>query len=55
MAELEELEQEELEDNMKRMGGLPSVPSSRLPSAPASHRASKFNSVLEGKLLQRLF
>lgn len=40
MAELEELEQEALEDNMKSMGGLPSVPSSRLPSAPSGHRAT---------------
>ncbi|KAK5877733.1 hypothetical protein CesoFtcFv8_025212 [Champsocephalus esox] len=41
LAELEELEQEELEGNMKRMGGLPSVPSSKLPSArPSSHRAT---------------
>ncbi|KAF7213434.1 charged multivesicular body protein 4c [Nothobranchius furzeri] len=32
LAELEELEQQELEDKMKRMGGLPSVPSSKLPS-----------------------
>ncbi|XP_068438160.1 charged multivesicular body protein 4c [Clinocottus analis] len=40
LAELEELEQEELEDNMKSMGGLPSVPSSKLPSAGPSHRAS---------------
>ncbi|CAK6970249.1 charged multivesicular body protein 4c [Scomber scombrus] len=40
LAELAELEQEELEDNMKRMGGLPSVPSSRLPSARPSQRAT---------------
>ncbi|XP_059183119.1 charged multivesicular body protein 4c [Centropristis striata] len=40
MAELEELEQEDMEENMKSMGGLPSVPSSRLPSAPTSHRAT---------------
>ncbi|KAF1373115.1 hypothetical protein PFLUV_G00256970 [Perca fluviatilis] len=40
MAELAELEQEELEDSMKSMGGLPSVPSSKLPSARPSHRAT---------------
>ncbi|CAJ1082535.1 charged multivesicular body protein 4c [Xyrichtys novacula] len=40
LAELEELEQEDLEDNMKSMGGLPSVPSSRLPSVPSGHRAT---------------
>ncbi|XP_020515684.2 charged multivesicular body protein 4c [Labrus bergylta] len=40
LAELEELEQQELEDNMKSMGGLPSVPSIKLPSAGPSHRAT---------------
>lgn len=40
LAELEELEQEDLEDNMKSMGGLPSVPSTKLPSARPSHRAT---------------
>ncbi|TDG97383.1 hypothetical protein EPR50_G00225470 [Perca flavescens] len=40
MAELAELEQEELEDSMKSMGGLPSVPSSKLPSARPSHRTT---------------
>ncbi|XP_029979034.1 charged multivesicular body protein 4c [Sphaeramia orbicularis] len=40
LAELEELEQEDLENSMKRMGGLPSVPSSKLPSARPSQRAS---------------
>ncbi|XP_012708629.2 charged multivesicular body protein 4c [Fundulus heteroclitus] len=38
LAELEELEQEDLEENMKSMGGLPSVPSSKLPSSQPSHR-----------------
>uniref|UniRef100_A0A3Q3AP61 Charged multivesicular body protein 4C n=1 Tax=Kryptolebias marmoratus TaxID=37003 RepID=A0A3Q3AP61_KRYMA len=42
LAELEELEQQEMEDNMKSMGGLPSVPSSKLPSARPSQRASEF-------------
>ncbi|XP_026148141.1 charged multivesicular body protein 4c [Mastacembelus armatus] len=40
LAELAELEQEELEDNMKSMGGLPNVPSSKLPSARPSQRAT---------------
>ncbi|KAK2859579.1 hypothetical protein Q5P01_004199 [Channa striata] len=40
LAELEELEQEELEDSMKNMGGLPSVPNSKLPSARPSQRAT---------------
>ncbi|KAM8822972.1 charged multivesicular body protein 4c [Spinachia spinachia] len=40
MAELAELEQEDLEDNMKSMGGLPSVPSSKLPSVKPGHRAT---------------
>ncbi|KAM3592989.1 uncharacterized protein V6R79_003349 [Siganus canaliculatus] len=40
LAELEELEQEGLEDSMMSMGGLPSVPSSKLPSARPSHRAT---------------
>lgn len=40
LAELEELEQEDLENSMKSMGGLPSVPSSKLPSARPSQRAS---------------
>uniref|UniRef100_A0A3Q3VVC1 Uncharacterized protein n=1 Tax=Mola mola TaxID=94237 RepID=A0A3Q3VVC1_MOLML len=43
LAELEELEQEDLEDNMKSMVGLPSVPSSKLPSARPSRRSSKCN------------
>ncbi|XP_068160363.1 charged multivesicular body protein 4c [Antennarius striatus] len=38
LAELEELEQEELEDNMKTMGGLPSVPTAALPSTRPSQR-----------------
>uniref|UniRef100_A0A8C6UYG3 Charged multivesicular body protein 4C n=1 Tax=Neogobius melanostomus TaxID=47308 RepID=A0A8C6UYG3_9GOBI len=37
MAELAELEQEELEDTM---GELPSVPASKLPAAPRGHRSS---------------
>ncbi|XP_076017255.1 charged multivesicular body protein 4c [Genypterus blacodes] len=40
LAELAELEEEDMENNMMSMGGLPSVPSSRMPSAPQSHRAS---------------
>ncbi|GAA6215079.1 charged multivesicular body protein 4c-like [Lates japonicus] len=40
LAELAELEQEELEENMKTMGRLPSVPSSKLPSGRPSHRAT---------------
>ncbi|XP_034428545.1 charged multivesicular body protein 4c isoform X2 [Hippoglossus hippoglossus] len=40
LAELAELEQEELEENMKRMGGLPSVPSSKVPSARHGQRAT---------------
>uniref|UniRef100_A0A4W6FJK2 Charged multivesicular body protein 4C n=1 Tax=Lates calcarifer TaxID=8187 RepID=A0A4W6FJK2_LATCA len=42
LAELAELEQEELEENMKTMGGLPSVPSSKVPSGRPSQRASKY-------------
>lgn len=40
MAELAELEQEDLEESMNSMGGLPSVPSSKLLSARPSHRAT---------------
>lgn len=40
MAELAELEEAELEESMDRMGGLPSVPSSRLPKTRPSQRAS---------------
>ncbi|XP_018550863.1 charged multivesicular body protein 4c [Lates calcarifer] len=40
LAELAELEQEELEENMKTMGGLPSVPSSKVPSGRPSQRAT---------------
>ncbi|XP_045900471.1 charged multivesicular body protein 4c [Micropterus dolomieu] len=40
LAELAELEQEELENNMKSMGGLPSVPSAKLPSARPQQRAT---------------
>ncbi|KAM3860531.1 charged multivesicular body protein 4c [Diretmus argenteus] len=38
LAELAELEQEELESSMKNMGRLPSVPTSKLPSTQPSHR-----------------
>ncbi|KAF5901802.1 GTPase IMAP family member 4-like, partial [Clarias magur] len=38
LAELEELEQEDLEESMKTMGGLPTVPTSKLPSTRPSHR-----------------
>ncbi|TNN57936.1 Charged multivesicular body protein 4c [Liparis tanakae] len=54
MAELEELEQQELEDNMKSMGGLPSVPSSKLPSARPSHRATTKKRVEEDDDMQML-
>ncbi|XP_019942889.2 charged multivesicular body protein 4c [Paralichthys olivaceus] len=40
LAELAELEQEDLEESMKSMGGLPSVPSSKLPSAWHGHRTT---------------
>ncbi|KAM9436540.1 charged multivesicular body protein 4b-like [Clarias gariepinus] len=40
LAELEELEQEDLEESMKTMGGLPSVPASKLPSTRPSHRTT---------------
>ncbi|XP_029001567.1 charged multivesicular body protein 4c [Betta splendens] len=40
LAELEELEQEELENSMKKMGGLPSVPNAKLPSARPGQRAT---------------
>lgn len=43
LAELEELEQQDLEESMKKIGGLPSVPSSKLPSARPGQRASKYN------------
>lgn len=45
MAELAELEEAELEESMDRMGGLPSVPSSRLPKTRPSQRACKCNAV----------
>ncbi|XP_074549752.1 charged multivesicular body protein 4c [Halichoeres trimaculatus] len=54
MAELEELEQEALEDDMKSMGGLPSVPSSRLPSAPSGHRATTKKRVEEEEDMRTL-
>ncbi|XP_014838398.1 PREDICTED: charged multivesicular body protein 4c-like [Poecilia mexicana] len=41
LAELEELEQEDLKENMKSMGGLPSVPSSKLPSSRPSRATTK--------------
>ncbi|KAL4001153.1 N-acyl-aromatic-L-amino acid amidohydrolase [Sarotherodon galilaeus] len=41
LAELEELEQEDLDESMMSMGGLPSVPSSKLPSSRSNERASK--------------
>ncbi|KAF3703684.1 Charged multivesicular body protein 4c Chromatin-modifying protein 4c [Channa argus] len=40
LAELEELEQEGLEESMKNMGGLPSVPNAKLPSTRPSQRAT---------------
>ncbi|XP_071381793.1 charged multivesicular body protein 4c [Centroberyx affinis] len=40
LAELAELEQEELENSMKSMGRLPSVPTSKLPSTHPGHRSS---------------
>ncbi|KAG9283500.1 charged multivesicular body protein 4c [Astyanax mexicanus] len=40
LAELAELEQEELEESMKNMGKLPSVPSSKLPSVPSTRLPS---------------
>ncbi|XP_072234854.1 charged multivesicular body protein 4c [Leuresthes tenuis] len=40
LAELEELQQEELENSMESMGGLPSVPSSKLPSSRPGQRAT---------------
>lgn len=40
MAELEELEQEDLDEKMMNMGGLPSVPSTKLPAAKSGHRAT---------------
>lgn len=48
LAELEELEQEDLEENMASMSPLPSVPSSRLPAQP-SRRGSKCNTVKNAK------
>ncbi|XP_016389024.1 charged multivesicular body protein 4c-like isoform X2 [Sinocyclocheilus rhinocerous] len=41
LAELAELEQEELEESMKNMGRLPSVPTTKLPSARPSHRPQR--------------
>ncbi|XP_056155648.1 charged multivesicular body protein 4c [Lampris incognitus] len=40
LAELAELEQEDLEESMKNMGRLPSAPTSKLPSARPSQRAT---------------
>ncbi|XP_029934646.1 charged multivesicular body protein 4c [Myripristis murdjan] len=40
LAELAELEEEELENSMKNMGRLPSVPTSKLPSTQPGHRVS---------------
>lgn len=41
LAELQELEQEDMEESMKSMGGLPSVPNSKLPSSQPSRAKSK--------------
>ncbi|KAL4635267.1 charged multivesicular body protein 4c-like [Arapaima gigas] len=41
LAELEELQQEDLEESMKNMGKLPSVPSTALPSRPKQKTVSK--------------
>ncbi|XP_023806216.1 charged multivesicular body protein 4c isoform X2 [Oryzias latipes] len=41
LAELEELEQQELEDSMKNMGGLPNVPNSKLPARPGPRPTTK--------------
>ncbi|XP_077592541.1 charged multivesicular body protein 4c [Stigmatopora nigra] len=43
LAELEELENEDMDENLRSMGGLPSVPSARVPSVPSgrvSHRGT---------------
>lgn len=42
LAELAELEQEELEQSMKNMDRLPSAPTTKLPSTRPSHHASKY-------------
>ncbi|RXM31349.1 hypothetical protein EOD39_7108 [Acipenser ruthenus] len=47
LAELEELEQEELDQNLVSMGGLPSVPSASLPSRPASKKKVDVNDDLD--------
>ncbi|XP_041103114.1 charged multivesicular body protein 4c-like [Polyodon spathula] len=47
LAELEELEQEELDQNMVSMGGLPSVPSASLPSRPVSKKKVDVNDDLD--------
>lgn len=54
LAELEELEQEQLEEDMKSMGRLPSVPSSKLPSGRSSHRATTKKRVEEDDDMARL-
>ncbi|XP_070709134.1 charged multivesicular body protein 4c [Pempheris klunzingeri] len=54
LAELAELEQEDLEESMKGMGRLPSVPSSKLPSARPSQRATTKKRVEDDDDMQML-
>uniref|UniRef100_A0A671LFX4 Charged multivesicular body protein 4c-like n=2 Tax=Sinocyclocheilus anshuiensis TaxID=1608454 RepID=A0A671LFX4_9TELE len=54
LAELAELEQEKLEESMKNMGRLPSVPTTKLPSARPSHRATSKKRVEDDHDMKRL-
>lgn len=47
LAELEELEQEDTDESIRSMGGLPSVPSSKLPSSRSNERATTRRKVEE--------
>ncbi|KAJ8376748.1 hypothetical protein SKAU_G00073280 [Synaphobranchus kaupii] len=53
LAELEELQQEDLQESMKSMGRLPSAPSTSLPTRP-SHRAHSKKKVEDDAEMQRL-
>ncbi|XP_030625633.1 charged multivesicular body protein 4c [Chanos chanos] len=54
LAELAELEQEDLEESMKNMGKLPSVPSAKLPSTRPSHRTQSKKRVEDDADMQML-
>ncbi|TRY90301.1 hypothetical protein DNTS_017531 [Danionella cerebrum] len=54
LAELAELEQEELEESMKNMGRLPNAQTHQLPSTRPSHRATSKKRVEDDRDMKRL-